>query len=222
MMKNYDILLFDLDGTLTDPKLGIINSIQYSLKHFGIIETDENRLTEFIGPPLIESFRKHYYFDEDKARLAVAKYREYFAEKGIFENQVYLSIPELLEELSDSGKKLVLATLKPMVFARKVLDYFRLTRYFQFAAGSNLDGTRTEKSEVISYALKECEFNPGSNVVMIGDRKYDIIGARETGIDSIGVLYGYGTRKEMKDEDPTHMADTVASLRTILLAGQCN
>lgn len=217
MIKNYDIVLFDLDGTLTDPKLGIINSIQYSLKYFGIIETDEDRLTEFIGPPLIESFIKYYYFNEEKARLAVTKYREYFAEKGIFENQVYLYIPELLEELFDSGKKLVLATSKPMIFARKVLDYFQLTRYFQFAAGSNLDGTRTKKSEVISYALKECEFKPGSNVVMIGDRKYDIIGAKETGIDSIGVLYGYGTRQEMKNEDPTHIADTVGNLRTILL-----
>jgi phosphoglycolate phosphatase len=214
---SYDVLLFDLDGTLTDPKLGIINSIQHSLKYFGIFETDEDRLTEFIGPPLIESFMKYYCFNEDKARLAVVKYREYFADKGIFENQVYLSVPELLEELFDSGKNLVLATSKPIIFARKVLDYFQLSRYFRFAAGSNLDGTRTKKSEVISYALKESELKAGSNVVMIGDRKYDIIGAKETGIDSIGVLYGYGSRQEMKNEGPTHIADTVGSLRTILL-----
>jgi phosphoglycolate phosphatase len=156
MIKNYDIVLFDLDGTLTDPKLGIINSIQHSLKYFGIMENDEECLREFIGPPLIESFMKYYFFNEDDAKLAVAKYREYFAEKGIFENEVYLSIPELLAELFDNSKKLVLATSKPLIFARRILDYFQLSKYFQFAAGSNLDGTRTKKSEVISYALKEC------------------------------------------------------------------
>jgi phosphoglycolate phosphatase len=217
MIKNYDIVLFDLDGTLTDPKLGIINSIQHSLKYFGIMENDEECLREFIGPPLIESFMKYYFFNEDDAKLAVAKYREYFAEKGIFENEVYLSIPELLAELFDNSKKLVLATSKPLIFARRILDYFQLSKYFQFAAGSNLDGTRTKKSEVISYALKECGLKAGSNVVMIGDRKYDIIGAKETGIDSIGVLYGYGSQWEMKNEDPTHIADTVGGLRRILI-----
>ncbi|MHB8126672.1 MAG: HAD family hydrolase [Desulfitobacteriaceae bacterium] len=217
MKRNYDVVLFDLDGTLTDPKLGIINSIQYSLKHFGILETDINRLINFIGPPLIESFMEYYCFDENKATLAVKKYREYFSTKGIFENVVYLSIPELLEELFASGKKLVVATSKPTNFAQQILDHFKLSKYFQFTAGSNLDGTRTRKSEVIAHALKECELEAGMNVVMIGDRKYDIIGAKEIGLDSIGVLYGYGSRREMENEDPTYIVDTVGGLRTVLL-----
>ncbi len=217
MRKHYEIVLFDLDGTLTDPKLGIVNSIQHSLKYFGIIENDKDSLLKFIGPPLLESYMGYYCFNEDEARLAVAKYREYFSEKGIFENQVYLAVPELLAELSASGKKLLLATSKPLVFARRILDYFQLSKYFQFTAGSNLDGTRTKKSEVIFYALKESKLEAGSNAVMIGDRKYDIIGAKETGIDSIGVLYGYGSRLEMEKEGPTHIAATVGGLRRILL-----
>jgi phosphoglycolate phosphatase len=217
MTKNYDIVLFDLDGTLTDPKLGITNSIQYSLKHFGIIEKDRERLVDFIGPPLIESFMQFYEFDRNKAQLAVEKYREYFAEKGLFENDVYQAVPELLEELVDNGKKLLLATSKPLVFARRILEHFKLSPYFHFAAGSNLDGSRTRKSEVISYALRECRLPAGDNVVMIGDRKFDIIGARETGLHSIGVLYGYGTRQEMEEEGPTHLVETVAGLRAVLL-----
>ncbi len=215
--KKYDTVLFDLDGTLTDPRLGITNSIQYALKSFGITETDREHLTNFIGPPLIESFMHYYHFDKNTAIRAVEKYREYFTVKGIFENSVYQQVPELLAELTDEGKKLLLATSKPLVFAQRILDYFKLSSYFHFTAGSNLDGTRTKKSEVISYALLECRLQAGTNAVMIGDRKYDIIGARETGLDSVGVLYGYGSRQEMEKEDPTHMVETVAGLRAVLL-----
>lgn len=160
---------------------------------------------------------KYYGFDEGKAVLAIEKYREYFSSKGIFENAVYPAIPELLEKLANSGKKLLVATSKPTQYARRIVDFFNLNRYFYFVSGSNLDGSRTRKSEVIEFALKECRLEASENVVMIGDRKHDIIGAKELGIDSIGVSYGYGSRHELENENPTHIADNVADLRKILL-----
>ena len=217
MVRNYDIILFDLDGTLTDPKLGIVNSIQYSLNYFGINEDETESLVKFIGPPLKESFMEYYGFDEGKAVLAIEKYREYFSSKGIFENVVYPTIPKLLEELASSGKKLLVATSKPTQFAQRILDFFNLNRYFHFTSGSNLDGSRTRKSEVIEFALTECRWGANKNVVMVGDRKHDIIGAKELGIDSIGVLYGYGSRHELEEENPTHIVDNVADLRKVLL-----
>lgn len=216
MIRKYDVVLFDLDGTLTDPQVGIINSIQHSLKYFGIIEKDIDRLKKFIGPPLKESFMEYYCFDNDKAALAIEKYREYFAVKGLFENEVYPSIPELLAELFDYGTRLIVATSKPTEFAKRILDHFGLNNYLSFTAGSNLDGSRTRKGEVISYALKQCNLEVDAKVVMVGDRKHDIIGAKETGIDSIGVLYGFGSRHELENEHPTFIAESVNDLRKVL------
>ena len=217
MIRKYDVILFDLDGTLTDPQVGIINSIHHSLKYFGIIEKDTDSLKKFIGPPLKESFMKYYCFDNDKAMLAIEKYREYFAVKGLFENEVYPSIPDLLAELSYCGKKLVVATSKPTEFAERILNHFDLNKYLSFTAGSNLDGSRTRKGEVISYALKQCRLEVNDNVVMVGDRKHDIIGAKEIGIDSIGVLYGFGSHHELEKENPTYIAENVNGLRRVLI-----
>lgn len=217
MKKDYDVILFDLDGTLTDPKLGILNSIQYSLNYFGIQEKDTESLIKFIGPPLKESFMEYYHFDEDLAERAIKKYREYFSTQGIFENFVYPAIPELLEELIDQGKKLILATSKPTDFAQQILDHFNLDQYFFFIGGSNLDGSRTRKGEVIAYALNECNFKTNLKSVMIGDRKHDILGAKEVGIDSLGVLYGYGTRTELEKENPTGIVESVGDLRKVLV-----
>ncbi|AHF06548.1 HAD family hydrolase [Desulfitobacterium metallireducens] len=217
MKRNYDVILFDLDGTLTDPKLGIVNSILYALNSLGIRENDRERLIKFIGPPLKDSFMEYYHFDEELALHAIDKYREYFATKGIFENAVYPRIPMLLKELSAQGKKIALATSKPTDFAQRILDHFNLKQYFSFTGGSNLDGSRTKKSEVIAYVLQESQVKSRSNAVMIGDRKFDLIGAREIGIDSIGVLYGYGSQTELERENPTHLANTVDDLRKILL-----
>lgn len=217
MNNDYDIILFDLDGTITDSKLGITKSVQYSLKYFGIVENDLNKLDKFVGPPLMESFQVYYKFDEIKATEAMMKYREYYKVKGIFENEVYQRIPELLEELIKSGKKLILATSKPTVFAEEILEYFDLYKYFSFVAGSNLDGTRVNKCEVIAFALKNCEWKNLDKIVMIGDRKHDIIGARQVGIASIGVLYGYGSREEMEEEAPTNIVESVEGLKKLLL-----
>lgn len=217
MINNYDVILFDLDGTLTDPHVGITKSIQYSLKYFGIIEEDLSQLKKFIGPPLKESFMEYYGFDSDKAVLAIEKYREYFAVQGLFENEVYPGIPELLLALLDKGKKLVVATSKPTEFSQRILEHFGLSKYLSFTAGSDLDGSRTRKGEVIAYALKECGLKASDKVIMVGDRKHDIIGARENGIDSIGVLYGYGSRDELEKEHPTFIAEDVLDLRKFLL-----
>ncbi len=129
MIEKYDIILFDLDGTLTDPQEGIINSIQYSLKYFGIIEKNIDQLKKFIGPPLKESFMEYYSFDNDIAAIAIEKYREYFASKGLFENEVYPLIPELLGELFNNGIKLIVATSKPTEFAQQIVDHFGLSKY---------------------------------------------------------------------------------------------
>lgn len=216
MAVNYDVILFDLDGTLTDPKEGILNSILYALNSLGIHERDSDRLLKFIGPPLKDSFMEYYGFSEDASLHAIEKYREYFSSKGIFENKVYPGIPELLEDLSFLGKTLVLATSKPTTFAQRILDHFNLASYFHFTGGSNLDGTRTRKSEVIDYVLNASCLPAYSKPVMIGDRKYDIVGAKELGIDSIGVLYGYGSQQELEKENPTHIVRHVDNLRAIL------
>ncbi len=144
-MKNYELILFDLNGTLTDPCEGITNSVQYALKKFNINAEDKKDLQKFIGPPLLESFVKFYGFSEDESRIALSYYREYFKEKGIIENFVYDGIEDLLRSLIDKGKRLCVATSRPEPYAEKILEHFRLSKYFEYVAGSNLDGTRAKK-----------------------------------------------------------------------------
>lgn len=217
VMKNYQIVLFDLDGTLTDPGVGITNSVAYALKKYGIEVADKTQLYPFIGPPLIDSFEKYYGFSEEEAKHAVTLYREYFREKGIFENEVYDGIAPMLEHLTDSGKTLIVATSKPEIFARQILEHFQLDGCFRYIAGANLDGTRSKKNEVIEYALEACDVTDRSAAVMIGDRDYDIIGAQKTGLDSVGVLYGYGNRAELERAQATYIVKTVADLEQLLL-----
>ena len=193
---NYQYILFDLDGTLTDPKLGITKSVAYALKSYGIQVDDLDSLLKFIGPPLQESFVKYYGFSEEQGAEAVEKYREYFKPYGIYENKVYDGVENMLTELVKCGKKVILATSKPTVFANVILEYFHLDKYFTCAVGSELDGSRVKKGEVITEALRQAGVTDKSLAVMIGDREHDILGAKENGIDSIGVLYGYGDRAE--------------------------
>ena len=216
-LKNYQIVLFDLDGTLTDPGVGITNSVAYALKKYGIEVADKTQLYPFIGPPLIDSFEKYYGFSEEEAKHAVTLYREYFREKGIFENEVYDGIAPMLEHLTDNGKTLIVATSKPEIFARQILEHFQLDGCFRYIAGANLDGTRSKKNEVIEYALEACDVTDRSSAVMIGDRDYDIIGAQKTGLDSVGVLYGYGNRAELERAQATYIVKTVADLEQLLL-----
>ena len=215
-MKNYDIILFDLDGTLTDSSLGIINSIIYALNKYGISVEDTAKLRKFLGPPLHESFKEFYGFDDEKAMEAVKYYREYFSTKGLLENEVYDGIYELLKCLLDNGKRLILATSKPQQFTDRIMCHFDLAKYFEFVAGSNMDGTRSKKADVIEYALQKCKIKDKSRVVMVGDRKHDIIGANAVGIDSIGVEYGYGDYDELNTAGATQIAKTVSDLKSIV------
>ena len=216
-MKSYDIILFDLDGTLTDPGVGITNSVAYALEKYHIQVEDRKQLYRFIGPPLHESFENDYGFSEEEAKTAVEYYREYFKEKGMFENVVYECIPELLRDLKDRGKTLVVATSKPEIFAKQILEHFGLKEYFTYIAGANMDGTRTKKDEVIRYALKSCGISRVAGVVMVGDREHDIMGANKVGLDSIGVLFGYGSRQELTDAGATYISESVDMLSEILL-----
>lgn len=212
-MKQY--LLFDLDGTLTDPMVGITSSVQYALEKFGIHVRYLKELIPFIGPPLAESFQKFYGFSKEDAEKAIQYYREYYAPKGIFENEVYEGIPEMLAHLTEAGFTLLVATSKPTVFARKVLKHFGMEDYFSFVGGSELDGSRTKKAEVISYILKTCGIE-AKEAIMIGDRRHDIEGGKDCGLESVGVLYGYGTEQELTEAGADHIIRTVAELEDYL------
>lgn len=215
--KIYEFILFDLDGTLTDPKVGITKSVQYALAKYDIKVDDLEELESFIGPPLGESFKEFYSFTDEEARQAIEYYREYFSEQGIFENEVYPQIPRLLEELKKKDKVLIVATSKPTVFAKKILEYFNLENYFDLVMGSNLDGTRTYKAEVIQYAFSELGIEDLNKAVMIGDRKHDVIGGNKNGIDTIAVTYGYGSYEELKDVNPTYFADSIKDILDIIV-----
>lgn len=191
-------ILFDLDGTLTDPFLGITKSVAYSLDSFGIQVKSLDELKVFIGPPLDVSYQEYYDMSESQSLEAVEKYREYFSEKGLFENEVYVGMETFLQSLVEEGKQLYVCTSKPYVFAKKILDHFDLTKYFQGIYGSELDGTRKNKGDVIAYCLKQ-ENLLVKECIMVGDRKHDVIGAHENNIPCIGVLYGYGSLEELND-----------------------
>lgn len=188
-------ILFDLDGTLTDPQQGITNAVAYALRHFGIETEDNSTLNKFIGPPLIYSFVEYSGLTEKQAKEAIKKYREYFGPKGIFENEVYKGIPKMLQTLRDRGDKVILATSKPWIYAEQILEHFGLKKFFDFVSGSEMNGDRNSKAEVIAYAIEKYGIDK-DKAVMIGDRKHDIIGAEENNIKSIGVLYGYGNMEE--------------------------
>jgi len=211
------IILFDLDGTLTDSKQGIINSIRYSLAKMKLQENNIS-LERFIGPPLSESFEKYFGLDNKTARHAVAVYREYYAVKGIFENQLYPGIIELLKALKEKNKTLVCVTSKAAFYAEQILEHFNLSQYFLRTVGSNMDLTCTHKIELIKLALSHFTNQNKSDFIMIGDRADDIIGAKKNNIASIGVLYGYGTPEEIKEEQPTYIANSVCDVKKLLIS----
>ncbi len=205
----------DLDGTVTDSKEGITKSVAYALRRFGISVDNLDTLEVFIGPPLADSFREYYGFDEEQAAAAVEAYREYFRTQGIFENVLYDGMRELLEHVTERGVKVVLATSKPEPFAKQILQYFDLLKYFSFVAGSTLDGKRSRKGDVIRYALESIGIAP-QEAVMIGDRKHDVIGAKENKMKSVGVLYGYGDRTELEAAGADFLAEDVRGLEALL------
>ena len=208
----YNTILFDLDGTLTDSQYGIINSIVYALKKFDIEVDDRSQLKKFLGPPLHESFANFYGFSEEKALIGVDYYREYFHDKGIFENEVYEGVYELLDKIKASGRKIILSTSKPEEYAVRILEHFDLTKYFDVIAGATMDGTRSKKTDVIEYALQKGKVVNFEETIMVGDREHDILGSKKFGLDSIGVLYGYGNLDELNEAGATYIAETVEDI----------
>lgn len=212
----YEYVFFDLDGTLTDSGEGIINSALYALEKYNIEVNDRNELRKFIGPPLQDSFSTDYGFSEDEIDDVIKTFREYFSEKGIYENVLYEHIQEVLYELKKRGKKLVIATSKPEVFTLRVLDHFNLTQYFDYIGGATLTSEKIKKVDIIRDAIEALKITDKAKVVMVGDRKLDILGAAQNGIDSIGVLWGYGDLAELKKAQATYIAENVLDLLTII------
>lgn len=214
----FDYIFFDLDGTLTDPALGITNSFIHALKFYGLEIPSYEELCKLIGPPLPYSFETTFGFSHDKAMEAVGKYREYFSTRGLFENKVYDDIPQLLQTLKENGKHLVVATSKPEEYSIKIIEHFGLSKYFDFVCGSLMDESRSKKDEVIAYALQNCNLGESDKdrVLMVGDRFHDIEGAKKNGLKSCGVLFGYGTRSELENAGADFIAESVKALQDLL------
>lgn len=214
MRKKY--VLFDLDGTLTDSREGIVNSIRYMLDHYGIT-IDREQLQPWLGPPLKESLMKYCGFAEEKALEGVGIYREYFDRKGIFENRVYPGIEEMLKSLKEKGHVLLVATSKPETAAVRVLEHFGLAKYFTYIGGATLDDSRVKKAAVIRYVLEKCNVEDRAQAVMVGDREHDVLGARENELEVIGVLYGYGSREELTEAGADRIVEDPEKLTEILV-----
>ncbi|MFK4567588.1 HAD family hydrolase [Enterococcus sp. UD-01] len=213
----YKTILFDLDGTITDSGAGIINSVRYALEKMSLEVPDDNELASFIGPPLYESFQKNFQLNETASNQAIAYYREYYQEKGIYENYLYEGIPALLAELKQAQAQLYIATSKPEVFAKQILDYFDAAHYFTGIYGATLDSRRSKKGDVIRYALAQGVIQDLQRTVMIGDRRHDILGAKENNLASIGVLYGFGDRSELTLAKADYIVSAPAEIGQLIL-----
>ena len=215
-MKKYEYIAFDLDGTLTDPESGLTSGFAYALTKMGVDYGDKKSLRRFIGPPLKAEFAAVYSFSDAEAEECVRLFREYFSVYGWWDNRLYEGIAEMLDTLKRKGKNIVLATSKPEVFAKKILRLFDIEKYFDFVGGATLDHTRVEKSQVLEYALSSVGAEKSLSV-LIGDRVYDAEGAKNCGIDSIGVLWGHGTREEVEAAGFTLVAEKVSDISKLLI-----
>lgn len=218
-MAKYQHILFDLDGTLTDPKEGITKCFQYALKHMGIIEESLDNLERVIGPPLMDSFQHFYGLSEAQAREAVVKYRERFSTIGLYENKVFDGMEAMLKNLNSHGITLAVASSKPTIYVEQICTHFEIKPYFHHIVGSFLDGRRTQKEEVVAEALRQFHCVQASdNIVMVGDRKFDIEGAHAQGLKAIGVTFGYGSLKELSTAGADKIVDSVSELEQYLLS----
>lgn len=215
----YQYLLFDLDGTIVESGPGIINAVSYALDKMGKEVTDREGLKKFIGPPLTDSMKTYYGMTDEEAIQAVVYYREYYAEKGIFESSVYEGFLDMAARLKEAGKTLAIATSKPEKYAKQIAEKFEFTEFFEGIYGASMDGKLVKKEDVIHYALESLgvEGSDYAKVLMIGDRKYDILGAKANGLKSIGVLYGYGSRTELENAGADYIAETTKSVSTQIL-----
>ena len=215
-------LLFDLDGTLTDPGEGITNAVRYALEKFGIHPADREELYPYIGPPLTDSFVRCHGLSPEQAKEALAYYREYFSDKGIFENEPYPGVTDFLGRLRKAGYTLIIATSKPEEFTWRILDKFALSPYFSFVGGNTLAESRPTKGAVIAYIRENYPDMNGDNTLMIGDRRYDIAGAAENGLPAVGVLYGYGSADELRDAGAAVLAADFDELERVIDGWQGN
>jgi len=211
-------IFLDLDGTITDSREGILNCFEYALHYFGIPVKNRTDLEQFIGPPLEQSFREGFGFDEEKASLAVQKYRERYVPVGAYENLVYPGMEAALGKMKDAGKVLFVATSKPEHMAKKILEHFGLDKYFEDICGADDDKNRSKKAEVIRYALDKHGITDPDAVLMVGDRKYDVTGAAECKIKCMGVLYGFGDREELETAGAAYIAETVEDMARIIVS----
>jgi phosphoglycolate phosphatase len=212
----YTTILFDLDGTITDSEPGITACVQYALRKFGIEVEDKSTLRPFIGPPLRDSFEQYFDMTPEQAEQATAYYRERYAPIGKFESTLYPGIESLLQKLHRSGRTVVLATSKPEHFAREILDHFGLTEYFDLIGGATMDGSRDTKEDVLSYILTQLPPNARARAVMVGDTRFDMLGARHHSLPAIGVLYGFGSKEELLENGARALAADAAELEQLL------
>jgi phosphoglycolate phosphatase len=216
-MPKYDLILFDLDGTLTDPASGLVKSFSYALSRMGVDCRDRESLKRFIGPPLYDEWQRVYGFSAEESGKALDYFHEYYEVHGWCDNVMYEGIPALLAALKAAGKRIVLATSKPERFAKKVLRLFDIHTYFDFEAGAYSDRIRDKKWEVLQYSLDAVGASDYARCILIGDRKYDAEGAAICGIDSIGVLWGHGTEEEITTSGFTYVAKTPEDVVKLLL-----
>ena len=214
----YKYALFDLDGTLTDPSLGITNSILHALAKMGREIPSRESLYRFIGPPLVPAFQEFFGMTAEEAEQAVVFYREYFSVTGLFENTPYNGITEMLTALKERGVVLAVATSKPEKFAVRIIDHFGWSEHFTLVCGATMDSSRSKKGDVIAYTLKQLGIADAdrSSVLMIGDRHHDIDGANENGLASAGVLWGFGEETELKTAGADVLAHNPAELVRII------
>ena len=217
----FKYVLFDLDGTLTDPKEGITGCVQYALESMGMNPPEKDKLLDFIGPPLVDSFIRRFGMSQEDAEFALKKYRERFSTVGMYENKVYDGVPQMLETLKKEGYILAVASLKPLVFVEKILEKFELKKYFSAIAGSDLEGTKHTKKQIIDDALAFLPPISPREVVMVGDRYQDIEGANEAGVFSIGVKYGYASENELENAGADFIANTPEEVTDIILKERC-
>jgi phosphoglycolate phosphatase len=216
-MKKFNLIIFDLDGTLTDPSLGITKGISHALTQMGMIPQPLNELKHFIGPPLIDTFMDHYKLSKYESEKAIKIFREYYSEKGLYENVPFHNINTLLNSLKNSEIKLAVATSKPQEFSEKILNHFLLGKYFDIIQGATMDNSLAHKKDIICETLKKFPEIEKEKIIMIGDRKYDIEGAKENGILSIGVNYGFADPGEIEATSPDFIAESIEELFKILL-----
>lgn len=213
----YKTILFDLDGTLTESGEGIMKSVQYALEKIGKPEDNLDNLRVFIGPPLLEQFMSYASIDKETAKLCVKYFRERFSTKGIFENKLYPNVEYVLKTLKDKGYLLAVSSSKPEFFVLQILEYFNIKKYFDEVVGSTLDEKRTAKSEVIYETLNRMNLlNNREYILMVGDRKHDIIGAKSQDIDCLAVSYGYGSISELKNSKPLEIINSIDEILEIL------